>query len=135
MKAAKIPLRDAEKMKSLLLEQGMLDLGYLPCREGDCIYFPLLDSEIPEDCEFDVVERDLKAKHKKIVVDDLLREFLNEDEMKLVPRSQEIIGNILVLEIPDQLIFKEKQIAEAYLKTVHNIKTVVKKIIKVNQYL
>ncbi len=129
MKVAKIPLRDAEKMKSLFLEQGMLDCNYLPSTDSEYIYFPLVEDEIHGDEleGIEIVEKELEAKTKIVLVDDLLKTFLSEDEMQLVPRSQEIIGDILLLEIPDQLIGKEKQIAEAYLKTVHNIKVVAKK--------
>ena len=125
MKAAKVALQDAEKMKNLLLEQHLLNTDYLPTTNAEFIFFPLIDNEYTDEVE--VVEMDLQKKQKTITIDDLFREFLTEEEMKHAPRSQEIIGEILLLEIPDQLVGKEKQIAEAYLKTVKNIKTVVKK--------
>lgn len=125
MKAAKVVLKDAEKIKSLLLEEGRLDCDYLPSTDSEHIYFPLLEGE--EADYVDIVEKEMRRKQKKVTVDDRLRRFLSEKDMKLVPRSQEMIGDILILEIPEQLRAKEKKIARAYLESNHTAKVVVKK--------
>ena len=125
MKVAKVQLKDAEKMKSLLIEEGRLDFDYLPSTDSEFIYFPLLAGEEPDYVE--IVNMQLRQKQKKITVNDHLKKILNSEEMKLVPRSQEMIGDILILEIPEQLQAKEKQIAEAYLTSSHTAKVVVKK--------
>lgn len=125
MKAAKVVLQDAEKIKSLLLEEGRLDCDYLPSTDSEHIYFPLLKGEEPEYVE--IVEKEMQRKQKKVTVDDRLRKVLSEPEMQLVPRSQEMIGDILILEIPEQLRAKEQEIAHAYLASSHTAKVVVKK--------
>ncbi len=89
MKAAKVELKDAEKMKGLLLEEGMLDCNFLPTTDNEFIYFPILSEENPDYVE--LVEKELISKQKKQSIDDLLSEFLSPDEMLLIPRSQEII--------------------------------------------
>ena len=66
-------------------------------------------------------------KKKPQTIDQLLKSKLTATQLKLIPRSQEIIGKIMILEVPDQLKKKEKLIAETYLKLNNSIETVVRK--------
>lgn len=52
---------------------------------------------------------------------------LDEDELELVPRAFDIIGDIAVLDLPDELSGKRKLIGEALLETFKSIKVVVNK--------
>ena len=56
-----------------------------------------------------------------------LKGILTEEEMKVANRSFELVGDIAILEIPEGLKKKEKQMAKALLETHKNIKVVVKK--------
>src|SRR3989338_8571440 len=58
---------------------------------------------------------------------DVLKGNLNENQLKLVKSSFDIVGDIAILEIPPELAKKEKVIAEAVLKIQKNVKTVCKK--------
>ena len=57
---------------------------------------------------------------------DMLKEDLrfSKDELKLLPRSFDIIGEIIIIQIPHDIEKKEKIIAESLLKQHNNIKTV-----------
>lgn len=57
----------------------------------------------------------------------LLKNKLSKKELLLVKRSFDQIGNIAQLEIPQELVKKEKLIAKTVLDSFNNIKTVVKK--------
>ncbi|RLI98266.1 MAG: class I SAM-dependent methyltransferase family protein [Candidatus Aenigmatarchaeota archaeon] len=63
---------------------------------------------------------------------DILKNKLSEEELKLVPRSFDIIGSrekaVAIIEIPDQLKNKEKIIAEGIMKLHKNVKSVLKKV-------
>ncbi len=59
---------------------------------------------------------------------DYLEGKLNENELKLVRRSFDIIGDIAQIDIPDELKNKEKLIAKAIMELHKNIKVVVKKV-------
>ena len=59
---------------------------------------------------------------------DYLKKKLSKEELKLVRRSFDIIGDIAQVEIPPELEKKEKIIAEAIMELHKNIKVVVKKI-------
>ncbi|MFH0861009.1 MAG: class I SAM-dependent methyltransferase family protein [Candidatus Altiarchaeota archaeon] len=58
---------------------------------------------------------------------DALEGRLDENELDLVPRAFDIIGDIAVLDLPDELSGKRKLIGEALLETFTNIKVVVNK--------
>lgn len=53
---------------------------------------------------------------------------LSEKEIELAKRSFDIIGDLAVLEIPDELKKKEKYIAEAIVKLYPRVKVVAKKV-------
>ena len=60
---------------------------------------------------------------------DALRSKLTKDELKIVPTSFDVIGNIaMFLDFPKELKKKEKLIAETLMKSNPHIKTVAKKI-------
>ena len=52
---------------------------------------------------------------------------LSKKELVLLPRAFDIIGDIALLEIPDELLKKSKKIGEALLKFYPNVKVVARK--------
>lgn len=64
---------------------------------------------------------------KKTSLKDFLKDELSENELELVNRSFEIVGDIAIVEIPEELDSKDKIIGNALLKVNSNIKTVLKK--------
>ena len=125
MLAAQIELKKAEAIKRKLLEEEVLNPEYKPLRKGNFIYFPL----VKKVKGITVVETSLKfpQKEKKLTVEDLLRGKLTPAEIKSIPHSQEVLGTIMILEIPKNLEKKENTIAQAFLGAGHHIETVVKK--------
>ncbi|MCS7143832.1 MAG: class I SAM-dependent methyltransferase family protein [Archaeoglobaceae archaeon] len=59
---------------------------------------------------------------------EMLRDKLNEEELKILRRSFEIIGNIAIIEIPEELISKKELIVEAMIKKHKHIKTILRKV-------
>jgi len=57
---------------------------------------------------------------------DLLKQILTEEELKILPRAFDVIGDIAIIKIPPELEKREKEIAESLLK-FKNIKVVAKK--------
>jgi len=64
---------------------------------------------------------------KKTTLKDYLSEILNSEELSLVNRSFEIVGDIAICEIPNGLEKYDKEIGEALLKVNKSIKVVLKK--------
>ncbi|MBU4246523.1 MAG: class I SAM-dependent methyltransferase family protein [Nanoarchaeota archaeon] len=53
---------------------------------------------------------------------------LSETELNLLPRALEVVGDIAILELPDELISKKKAIANAVFDVQKNVKVVLNKV-------
>jgi len=127
MLAAQTELKNAEKVRGFLIKHDLFHSDYLPIKELGLIYFPLKKKiNLPLG---KVVNTKFSFPKKEILltIEGLLKGKLTAKQLGLIPRSQEIVGKIMILEVPEQLEKKEKLIAEAYLKINKNIETVVKK--------
>ncbi len=60
-------------------------------------------------------------------IDEVLRNILSPKELSSVVASFDIIGDIAIIEIPDILIPKEKEIANAIMQIHKNVRVVAKK--------
>jgi tRNA (guanine37-N1)-methyltransferase len=58
---------------------------------------------------------------------DALKDILTEEEKKKLVTSFDLIGDIAVIDIPDELVGKEKKIGETLLNLHKNLKTVCKR--------
>ncbi len=127
MLTAVTELKHAEKVKKFIIKKGILNYNYKPIKELKYLYFPITKKiKIPHAT---VKQTKLKypQKQQTLTITQLLEKKLTKNQLKLLPRSQETVGSIMILEVPDKLEKKEKIIAEAYLKLNKNITTVVKK--------
>jgi tRNA (guanine37-N1)-methyltransferase len=62
-----------------------------------------------------------------------LRPYLTESELNILPRGFEILGNIAIIQIPEKLEGKKGLIAKAVQEQHKQIKTVLRKIGKVDE--
>ncbi|MDP3699067.1 MAG: class I SAM-dependent methyltransferase family protein [Nanoarchaeota archaeon] len=127
MLAAYTELRYAEKVKQFLLKKGFLHQDHLPVKELDHIFFAMTKKVAVPHAKVVNTKFSFPERQKAVTVDELLKKELTAKEMELLPRTQELVGEILILEIPEELKKKGKVIAEAYLKVNKHITTVVKK--------
>lgn len=127
MLAAYTELQHAEKVRQFLAKKELLHPDYLPVKELDHIYFAMTKKVAVPNAKIVNTKFSFTEKQKSKTVDELLKGKLISKEMELLPRTQEIVGEILILEIPDKLKKKEKLIAETYLKANKHLSTVVKK--------
>ncbi len=126
--AAFTKTRNAEIVKKYLLKHELLDTNYKILKEFDFIYFPLLKKAKVPRAKVVSPKFKFEQRNSKPTIDKLLSSILTSKQKKLLPRSQEIVGSIMILEIPDELRSKEKEIAKAYLQITSNVDTVVKKM-------
>jgi len=127
MLAAYTELKYAEKVKRFLAKKGLLHTDHLPVKELDHIFFPMNKKVAVPNAKVVSPKFSFPQRQKPVTIDQLLNGKLTDKELAMLPRTQEIVGNILILEIPKELKSKEKLIAEAYLKTNKQVSTVVKK--------
>ena len=126
MRAVKVPKKEAEKTRRKLLELGVLARGYSVKREGNFVLFPVTG---PLD-GFELVEAEFERLEKR---PHSYREVVNVPEKvkPLLPSSFDIIGDIAIIELPDELKPYGKAIGEAILKVHRHIKAVFAKGSKV----
>ena len=127
MLAAKTELKKAQTLKEFLAKRKLISPDYLPVKEFGFIYFPILKKMRMAGAEIINTKFSFPAKEKQLGVEELLQGKLTASEFGSLPRSQEIVGKIMILEIPLDLQKKERVIAEAYLKANKYIETVVRK--------
>ncbi|MBI2125522.1 class I SAM-dependent methyltransferase family protein [Candidatus Woesearchaeota archaeon] len=127
MLAAYTELRYAEKVKQFLLKKGLLHQDHLPVKELDHIFFAMHKKVTVPNAKVVNTKFSFPERQKPTTVDQLLKGKLTAKELELLPRTQELVGEILILEIPNELKKKENIIAEAYLKVNKQVSTVVKK--------
>jgi len=121
----------AERTKSFLIKNKLLDTRFLIEKTKDEVIFPtkgeleLIKKGLEEGkVEFKILEKDFVEKKKGYK--ELLEEEFGENARK-IKRTFEIIGDILITEIPKEIECFEKKIGEILLKSNPNIKTVLKK--------
>lgn len=127
MLAAKTLLKHAEEVKNNLIKKNLLNHHYLPIKEFDCIFFPVIKKVKMAKAEIRDFAMTFPEKPRQLTIEELLKNRLSAKALKLIPKSQEIVGKIMILEIPEELEHHEKVIAEAYLHLNKQVETIVKK--------
>ena len=127
MKTLKVPPREAEKAKQYLLKNNLYDKEHLLLREKEHLYFPLVKLfRLPPFLNGEITEKNLKTTAPQTLSGSLEKE-LTPKERALLPSSFDVIGDILIIEMPKALEKKERLIASSLLHLYHNIKVVAKK--------
>ena len=127
MFAAVTELKQAQKVKKFIIGNDLFNYGYLPVKELGFIYFPLVKKVAVPGAKVSQVNFKFPKKESALTVEKMLEGKLTKKQLQSIPRTQEVIGKIMLLEVPESLVKKEKLIAQAYLQLNKNIETVVKK--------
>ena len=69
----------------------------------------------------------MTQKHKPKSLKEALEKFMSKEELEKAVTSFDVIGDIAVIEIPEELRKKEKEIGEALLEVHKNLRTVCKR--------
>ncbi len=127
MLAAQTELKYAQNVKEFIRKKDIFNPDYLLVKELGFIYFPIVKKmKIPHALVVDT-KFTFPQKPKELTIEDVLKDKLTTKELALLPKSQEVIGAILILEIPPELEKKQRVIAERYLRINKSIQTVVRK--------
>lgn len=127
MLAAQTDLQHAQKVKEALMAKNVLHPNYVIVKEFNFIYFPIVRRVNVTKAKIVNTKFLFPQRNKPLTVEELLKDKLTKKELQLLPHSQEIVGTILILEIPKELKKKEKIIAQAFLQSNKSIETVVRK--------
>ncbi|RLF80062.1 tRNA (guanine-N1)-methyltransferase [Thermococci archaeon] len=122
MLGIKVPRREAEKVRKKLIELGILDTDFKVKHKEEFVIFPVKEKiegfEIVEGT-FERVKRRPHSYREVVGIPLELKPFL--------PSSFDIIGDIAIIELPEELMAYGKDIGEAILKAHRHIKAVFAK--------
>lgn len=121
-KAIRVLRKKGEGMRRKLSSSGILDEGYFPSHDEKYVYLPVKKGLRG----YKLVEIEARKRETRKSFKEMLSEIVGESKEGIFS-SYDIVGDIAVLEIPDNLRSKEKKIADALLKANRNIKVVLRK--------
>ena len=110
MKCVKVPLRQLNDTRIKLMESGQMNMEYRIKAEDEFGYIP-----VNEDVEgYEIVCMQLEPM-KKVAhnFSELLEDELTSEEIENLKTSFDTIGDIVILEIPDELYDKRQMIGDA----------------------
>ena len=113
MKCVKVPLKQLNDTRIKLMEKGMMNMDFRIKADGEYGYIPV-DEDLDD---YEIVDIELEPM-KKIVKNfsELLEDELTAEEIENLKTSFDTIGDIVILEIPDELYDKRQIIGDAAYK-------------------
>ncbi|MFX1606590.1 MAG: class I SAM-dependent methyltransferase family protein, partial [Promethearchaeota archaeon] len=131
----KVAARHGERTRKALLEHNLLDLDYKILSQDRAIFMPLrqeVQSEIIDallgSIHYETGEMGFEPlSHSPKNLTEALENHLTPDELELVPRAYDLIGDIAVLEIPDELSRHKELIGRVFHEVHKNFSTVLAK--------
>ncbi len=121
----KAKLKDAQKIKKLLISKEIYTQSYKVKIEKGYIYLPVTKKISRPKLEF--VNKRLTKVERNISLQTVLKQKLTKKELETVPSAFDIVGDIAIIDIKDEIKKHEKFIAQTLLNLHKNIKTVMKK--------
>ena len=117
----KVPKKQAQQVRDELSEKGMLNFDYEFIKKNEYLLIPVNERVKGfEIVEFKAEKRVLKPRTLKKA----LKGVLSEKELILVPKRFDLIGKVAVLDIPDAIKHRSKDIAETLIRINPTIVTV-----------
>ena len=113
MKCVKVPLKELNNTRIKLMEENLMSMEYRIKAEKDYGYIPINgDAD-----DYEIVDVELEAM-KKVPhnFSEILKDELTDEEIENLRTSFDTIGDIVILEIPDDLADKKQIIGDAALK-------------------
>ncbi|MCD6235647.1 MAG: class I SAM-dependent methyltransferase family protein [Thaumarchaeota archaeon] len=131
--AAKVPRRKAERLRRKLLAIGALDLRYKPVELDGYVYFPLkrLDGKVSDVLSEEGAVTAKIRLEERVKKPRSLREALKGkipgELIDKVPSSYDLIGDLIWIEIPEELREFSRAIGEALLELHPRVRSVLAK--------
>lgn len=122
-KAIRVPRKKGEEMRRKLSSLGILDSGHFPLHDEKYVYLPVVKGLRGHK----LVEVEARRRGERKGFRELVAELLGREAPGRIFSSYDIVGDIAILEIPESLRAKEREVAEALLKADKRIKAVLGK--------
>ncbi|MDP3033949.1 MAG: class I SAM-dependent methyltransferase family protein [Methanobacteriaceae archaeon] len=124
MKGIKIPKKEANQVRKILMEKSIIDLGLKIKRDSEYVYLPLMcEIEINSEklaesgiSHLDIleIEFEIQKRGPKSFMD-FLNGKIDKVEIQEIKKSFDIIGDVVILEIPEKLEEHKHTIGQAAL--------------------
>jgi len=124
-----------ERYRRKLLELNLLDLSYKLVSENERLFFPLVQESTQEELEgtLDLTDFELGTREFPAIVSgprtihEALVGKLSVEELESLPRAYDLVGDIAVLEIPEELNKHRSLIGETFQSIHTNFSTILGK--------
>jgi len=122
VKAVRVPRKKGEDMRRRLSSSGLLDEAYFPLHDEEYVYLPV-KGKVPRHT---LVEVDARRRAVRKGFREMLSGIAGKGAGRIFS-SYDVVGDIAVLEVPEELKGRGREIAEALLSSDRKIKAVLGK--------
>jgi tRNA (guanine37-N1)-methyltransferase len=130
-----VPVQAGERIRKALSDLGLLDGECKIISEDGLLYLPTITEVSLNQIQPHSADVSLRTGKRYFedtakgprALTDALEGKLTSNELALLPRAYDLIGDIAVLEIPDEIVQHSKLIGEAFHAIHRNFKTVLAK--------
>lgn len=127
MKCVKVKKKKAQTMLNILRKKDLLNNNYKNESDKNYVYIPVIEDTKKKFPDLNFIDKNLVKVETKDNLKQMLENKLSKKELDKLITSFDVIGNIAIIQVPDELIKKQKVIAQCLLKLNKNIKTVLKR--------
>ncbi len=127
----KVPKKNAEEVKQRLIAEKLYVRDYKTFHDEEFVYFPV--AKEVKGYEAIEMEGEKSAKTKKLR--EILAEKFSDEEFEDLVTAYDVVGDIAIVEIPEEFENREKEFANALLESNKRLKVVAKKLGKVDTEL
>ena len=116
MKSVKVPLKELNNTRKKLMEKQLMNMDYKIKTEDEYGFIPI-NTDADFKCNYEIVDVKLEAmKRYPKNISELLKDDLTSKEIEDLKTSFDIIGDIVIVEIPENLEEKKSKIGKATLE-------------------
>ncbi len=124
-RAVRVKKSEGQQAKNELKALGLFDEGRFIGREGEYVYIPVKGEKVPG--KYKIVERGLEKREKRKGFRELLVERFGEENAKGVLSSYDVVGDIAIVQVPEELQAHEREVGELLLWGDKKVNAVWKK--------
>ena len=103
MKAVRVPKIEAEKVRRFAEKIGAKDKSRLIVAKGDYVEIPIYDGYEGYFKDYEIIEQENPVFAKKTDLYEILKERIPKGLWDFIPRRYKIVGDIILIKIPDEL--------------------------------
>ncbi len=103
MKAVRVPKHDAERVRKLAEKIGAKDKTRLIVVRGDYVEIPIYDGYEEYFEDYEIIEQENPVFAKKTDIYEILKGKIPKELWEFIPRRYKILGDIILIKIPDEL--------------------------------